>query len=99
MNNTSPAPCEHPSVTVEVGFCTYRNDQTNAVEGYHAEIRLACATCKEPFTWIAPAGSSLTEPRASVDGKTLRAPVAPESARRSLLDVLADQSARAAGEA
>lgn len=49
--------------------------------GYLAEVTVACKACSEPFRFVGlTAGLSFAEPRVSVDGKTLMAPIRPASA-------------------
>jgi hypothetical protein len=48
---------------------------------YSADITVCCAECREPFRWTGVlAGLSHAEPRCSVNGTELRAPLRPASA-------------------
>lgn len=46
---------------------------------FTADIRITCRTCGLPFEFVGVGyGSSPTEPRMSIDGQELRAPIIPK---------------------
>jgi hypothetical protein len=49
--------------------------------GYQVDLKVSCRDCDEPFVWVGPmpVGLSPGEPRVSVDGTELRAPLRPSS--------------------
>lgn len=50
--------------------------------GFSVDLKVWCRDCKESFVWVGPMpiGVSPGEPRVSVDGTELRAPIRPASA-------------------
>lgn len=70
--------CEHENfkANVRVGRLTRGDD--GPVTGYSADVTIACAQCGLPFRFIGlDAGNHFAEPRVSVDGTELRAPIEP----------------------
>lgn len=50
------------------------------IDAYHADVRIRCDDCDEPFRFIgAPAGVMPNRPCVSVDETELRAPIRPAS--------------------
>lgn len=75
-------PCQHEAfeATVEVNRLMKASD--GPVTGYSASVTIWCADCREPFQWIGvPIGLSPRSPAVSLDGRELRAPLRPASAR------------------
>ena len=75
-------PCPHENFDAHVAVNKVTSSETDAtVVGYHADIKVNCADCSEPFRWSGvPAGSSPRQPMCSVDEIELRAPLRPASA-------------------
>src|SRR3546814_18696807 len=79
---SSDLPCPHEDVDafVEVNRVT-ASDTDPTVVGYHADIKVNCRDCGEPFRWTGvKAGMSQGRPMCSVDETELRAPLRPASA-------------------
>jgi hypothetical protein len=57
-------------------------EQIPPASGYSVDLKVCCKDCREPFVWVGPMpiGVSPGEPRVSVDGTELRAPIRPSSA-------------------
>lgn len=73
--------CEHEDFAafVDVARLT-ANDDDPTIIGYTAEIRIDCAQCGESFVFRGiPVGVLPGQPTTSVDGRELRAPLAPAS--------------------
>ncbi|MGW4757745.1 hypothetical protein [Streptomyces chartreusis] len=80
INPDLPCPHENFDAYVEVNRVT-ASDEDPTVIGYHADIKVNCHDCGEPFRWTGvQAGSSQGQPMCSVDEKELRAPLRPASA-------------------
>lgn len=82
-------PCLHPDfdAVVNVGRClpdgSDTDDPTIHPIGYHAEIRVWCKACGEPFCWLMPEGSvglQADRPMIDPEAQELRAPLRPKSA-------------------
>lgn len=58
--------------------------QIPAATGFSVDLKVCCRDCREPFVWVGqmPIGASPGEPRVSVDGTELRAPIRPSSTSR-----------------
>jgi hypothetical protein len=66
--------CEHKDFNARVSV--NRLEDTGR---FSADIRIQCAACKEPFRFLGvEAGSSPFEPKVSIDGLELRAPIEPQ---------------------
>lgn len=64
---------------VEVNRVT-ASDNDPTVVGYHADIKVNCHDCGEPFRWLGVrAGMSPRSPMCSLDETELRAPIRPAS--------------------
>lgn len=77
------AECEHMNfaATVRVGRLTKTDG--GPVHGYSAHVDIKCAGCGLPFRFVGlAAGSHPAEPRVSVDGTELRAPIEPATHER-----------------
>ena len=73
-------PCAHDGVEIAATFGRVTDGERGPVLGYLLDLRATCATCGEPFRFVAPAGLSLDNPTVSLDGLTLRVPTRPASA-------------------
>lgn len=72
--------CEHNEFESIVDIARLTDDDGGPVVGYQAEIKVRCSECGEPFCWRGLGlGMSHMEPRVSVDGTELRAPIHPMS--------------------
>jgi hypothetical protein len=74
--------CPHDDIaaTVEISRLQ-RADDDPTIVAYLADLRVECVACGEPFRFSGvAAGLSYTEPRVSVDGRELHAPMRPASA-------------------
>lgn len=74
--------CVHEDfeAAVEVNRLTDHEGDEEVV-GYSADIRVACANCREPFRWTGlKAGLSPARPMCSVDETVMLAPLRPASA-------------------
>jgi hypothetical protein len=70
--------CQHENFTASVKVGRLSKDDGGAVTGYTADVTVRCTQCGLPFRFIGlPAGSHHAEPRVSVDGTELRAPIEP----------------------
>jgi hypothetical protein len=70
--------CAHQNfkANVAVGRLTQRDN--GPVIGYTADVTVTCAECGLPFRFIGvSAGNHYSEPRVSIDGTELRAPLEP----------------------
>ncbi|MEU1275292.1 hypothetical protein [Streptomyces sp. NPDC005799] len=74
--------CPHDNFGAYVAVNKVTASETDpTVVGYHADIKVTCSDCNEPFRWTGvPAGSSPRQPMCSVDETELRAPLRPASA-------------------
>ncbi len=71
-------PCEHENFRCVADIARLSKIEGGPITGYTANIRVACALCGLPFRFIGlAAGSHPSEPRVSVDGIELRAPLEP----------------------
>jgi hypothetical protein len=87
--------CDHELFYIEADVTRLTDAEGGPVTGFTTDIRVICDGCKEPFVWLGlEAGSHPSEPRISIDGKTLRAPIAPAVGHLSPLDKIG----RAMGE-
>lgn len=70
--------CSHESFKANVRVGRLTNTDGGPVTGYCADITVTCADCGLPFRFIGlAAGNHHAEPRVSVDGVELRAPLEP----------------------
>jgi hypothetical protein len=81
---TDPAkPCLHENFTAQVDVGRIQTDEAadGMPKAFLAEIEINCQACGVPFHFLGlPIGLSYTEPRVSVDGAELRAPIIPAGA-------------------
>jgi hypothetical protein len=70
--------CEHKNFKANVAVGRLTAVEGGPVTGYSADVTVACADCGLPFRFIGlAAGNHYAEPRVSVDGTELRAPIEP----------------------
>lgn len=71
-------PCEHLNFTGDIRINRLSHEEGGPIDGYSADVAVRCADCGLPFRFIGiPAGNHFAEPRVSVDGLELRAPIEP----------------------
>lgn len=71
-------PCDHSSFRADVSVFRLSRDEGGPVTGYTADVRVSCNSCGLPFRFVGlPAGTHYAEPRVSIDGTELRAPLEP----------------------
>lgn len=76
-------PCEHDRFQVGAAIAKLTHEDGGPVIGYSADIRIVCAECGLPFRFVGmAAGSHHSEPRVSVDGLQMRAPLEPATHER-----------------
>lgn len=78
--------CGHPRFRLDFGCCHLTEFDGGPVTDSLAELKICCADCGERFHWLAKAGVHPAEPRVSIDGAILRAPIVPASRGSSPLD-------------
>lgn len=70
--------CEHMNFLAAVNVGRLSEDEGGVVTGFTADIRIKCAACGLPFRFVGlAAGNHHSEPRVSIDGTELRAPIEP----------------------
>jgi len=69
--------CDHVQFQASVNVGRLTDPGGGAAIAYVADVRIRCVGCGEQFIFLAPAGMSPVAPRTSLDGTTLRAPIAP----------------------
>jgi hypothetical protein len=70
--------CEHKSFRCAANIGRLSHDEGGPITGYVADIKIECAECGLPFRFIGlNAGSHFAEPRVSIDGTELCAPIEP----------------------
>lgn len=70
--------CEHKNFKADVRVGRLTKGDDGPVTGYSADVKVSCVDCGLPFRFIGlPAGNHFAEPRVSVDGTELRAPIEP----------------------
>ena len=71
-------PCEHLNFSAKVSVARLTKVLGGPVTGYTADVVIKCAECGLPFRFIGlGAGNHFAEPRVSIDGCELRAPIEP----------------------
>lgn len=67
--------CEHRNLSASVDV-----NRIEDIGAFHADIRIACADCGEPFQFVGvPIGLSYDRPTVEFGGRELRAPIRPAS--------------------
>ena len=70
--------CAHDKFQATVRVGRLSKVDGGPVTGYTAEVAVKCASCGLPFRFIGlAAGNHFGEPRVSIDGTELRAPIEP----------------------
>ncbi|MAZ85800.1 MAG: hypothetical protein CML31_05255 [Rhizobiales bacterium] len=70
--------CKHEEFMASVSVARLTDEKAGPVTGYTASVKVHCAQCGVEFRFIGvPAGNHYAEPRVSVDGTELRAPIEP----------------------
>ena len=71
-------PCDHSNFRASVRVGRLTRDDGGPVTGYTADVEISCEQCGMPFRFVGlAAGNHHSEPRVSVDGTELRAPIEP----------------------
>ena len=71
-------PCQHENFRANVKVGCLCREEGAPITGYTADVTISCAGCGLPFRFIGvAAGNHHSEPRVSVDGTELRAPIEP----------------------
>lgn len=71
-------PCAHLAFSCQAKINRLSHKEGGPITGYSADISIVCADCGIPFRFLGlNAGNSHIEPRVSVDGTELRAPIEP----------------------
>lgn len=74
----SAAVCSHLNFKASVNVGRLSHDEGGPITGYTADVRVNCAECGLAFRFIGlAAGNHYAEPRVSMDGTELRAPIEP----------------------
>ena len=77
------AACQHENFAASVKVGRLSQGDGGPITGYAADIMVKCAQCGLPFRFIGlAAGNHYAEPRVSVDGTALRAPIEPAEHER-----------------
>lgn len=70
--------CKHENFKASVRVARLSKVDDGPITGYSADVTVNCADCGLPFRFVGlNAGNSFVEPRVSVDGTELRAPLEP----------------------
>lgn len=72
--------CLHMNFRSKVAVLRLSHVEGGPITGYAADVSINCVECGLAFRFAGlPAGNSHTEPRVSIDGTELRAPIEPAS--------------------
>lgn len=83
--NASREPCKHENFSANVAVGRLSHNDGGPITGYVANVTVKCVQCGLPFRFIGlSAGGYPTEPRVSIDGTELRAPLEPATHARFL---------------
>lgn len=70
--------CEHQKFECQANIGRLSHEEGGPIIGYTAGITVKCAECGLPFRFLGlAAGNHYFEPRVSIDGTELRAPIEP----------------------
>lgn len=70
--------CEHMNFRSEARVGRLSEREGGPISAYTVDVRICCVDCGLPFRFVGlPAGHHYAEPRVSVDGLELRAPLEP----------------------
>ncbi len=79
------AACAHEYFKASVRVGRLSQEESGPITGYTADVKVMCAECGLPFRFVGvAAGSSFAEPRVSIDGTELRAPLEPATHQKFL---------------
>lgn len=79
----NPQQCEHLNFRADVKVGRLSETDGGPITGYCADVTVKCADCGLPFRFIGlAAGNHHSEPRVSIDGTELRAPIEPATHQR-----------------
>ncbi len=71
-------PCDHNDFFVQANIGRLSREPGGPITDYTADITVQCNACRMPFRFVGlAAGSHHAEPRVSIDGTELRAPLEP----------------------
>lgn len=71
-------PCTHPNFDLRADFNRIQPDDAGMPRAFTVDIQVNCASCPTRFMFPGmAAGLSYDEPRTSIDGTELRAPMRP----------------------
>jgi len=71
-------PCDHSDFQAQVNVGRLSNETGGPIAVYTADVTISCAQCGVPFRFVGlTAGSHYAEPRVSIDGIEMRAPIEP----------------------
>ena len=74
----SKAACTHNDFRASCGIARLSEIEGGPITGYSVSVTVVCTECGLPFRFIGVnAGNHFSEPRVSVDGTELRAPIEP----------------------
>lgn len=77
--------CDHPEFVVDATVARLSKTEGGPITAFTVDVTVKCAKCNAPFRWLGlSAGSSPSHPMTSVDGRELRAPIAPEGMEADL---------------
>ena len=75
--------CQHLNFRCDASIGRLSAVEGGPVTGYCAYVRVKCIDCGVPFRWVGiAAGNHYAEPRVSIDGIELRAPLEPATHER-----------------
>lgn len=75
---TAPDACAHEEFKASCDVGRLSEKDGGPINGYTVGVRIECVRCGVPFRFIGlAAGNHYAEPRVSVDGCELRAPIEP----------------------
>ncbi|WDI31569.1 hypothetical protein PUV54_16580 [Hyphococcus flavus] len=70
--------CEHKNFHCAAHIGRLSDEEGGPITGYVADLKIECADCGLPFRFVGlNAGNHHSEPRVSIDGIELRAPIEP----------------------
>lgn len=77
--------CEHKNFRAACKVGRLSHDEGGPITGYTVDVTVKCDDCGLPFRFIGlDAGSHPSEPRVSIDGTELRAPIEPATHEKFL---------------
>ena len=79
-NKLDPKDCKHFNFGVDAKVGRLTNVGGGDVTGYKMDLTVKCVDCNMPFEFIGvPVGERFDKPMVSVDFKTLRLPIRPDT--------------------